>query len=185
MDERAVEFDESELQRCQPIEMVGIHGCQQVGHGSLTFLLFQVIRLALTAVTALGQQLVVSPAVDAVRRKITWPGSPQPLQQGVARRVGSHQVTQHKQAGDATLTFEVALDPLIQIKVSVQTTHQCPAFHQRSHTWLASSARSAYSKPWLSLQAKTSGRPASTMARHVLATSYATSRMLTSPVVSL
>ena len=102
MDERAVEFDES-VQRCQPIDWSG--------------------STAVTSWTRKPHLLVVSghppcvhrgnrtrlttgrlSAINAVRRKITWPGSPRPsgkaLQDGLAPAV-----TQHKQAGNATLTF--------------------------------------------------------------------------------
>ena len=42
------------------------------------------------------------------------------------------------------------------VLITAQATDQSPALHQRSHMWLASSARSGCSKPWLSRQANTS-----------------------------
>ena len=184
MQQGAVELDEAELQRRQPAHVGGVHRLEQGIHGRLPLAEAQGIGSPLAPVSTLGQQLVLPPAVEALRFEFAAARLLQPVQQGIALPLRADHIPQHKQCVHPPGVAQIRLDGLIGLQISAQSTDQGPACHQRSHTWLASSARSAYSKPWRSRQAKIGGSPASTMARQVRSTSYGTSRISTAFVSS-
>ena len=151
--------------------MRGIHRLEKGLHGRLPLAEAQGIGSPAAAVAPLGQELVLPPAVEALRLKLAAARVLHPLQQGIAVPLRADHIPQHKQGVHPPGVPQLGLDGLIGLQITAQSTDQGPACHQRSHTWLASSARSAYSKPWRSRQAKIGGRPASTMALQVRSTS--------------
>ena len=66
MNQSAVEFDEAELQRCQPVEMVSVHRSEKFSDRRLALLGSEPFSLAFAAVTALRQKLLFPSAIDAV-----------------------------------------------------------------------------------------------------------------------
>ncbi len=65
MNQSAVEFDEAELQRCQPVEMVCIHGSKQLTDASLAMLFSETFCFSVSSVAALSEQLLLPPSIDA------------------------------------------------------------------------------------------------------------------------
>ena len=171
MQQGAVELDEAELQRRQPVHVRGIHRLEQGIHGRLPLTEAQGIGSSAAAVAPLGQELVLPPAVEALRLQVAAARLLQSLQQGIAVPLRADHIPEHEQGVHPPGVAQLRLDRLIGLQITAQSTDQGPACHQRSHTWLASSARSAYSNPWRSRQAKIGGRPASTMALQVRSTS--------------
>ena len=84
MNQSAVEFDEAELQRCQPVEMVGVYCSKKFSNRRFALLGSEAFSLAFAAVAALRQKLLFPPAVDAVGLKISALRLPQPLEQSIA-----------------------------------------------------------------------------------------------------
>jgi len=84
MNQSAVEFDEAELQRCQPVEMVSVYRSEKFSDRRLALLGSEAFSLAFAAVTALRQKLLFPPAIDAVGLKISALWLPQPLEQCIA-----------------------------------------------------------------------------------------------------
>jgi hypothetical protein len=74
MQQGALQFDEAELQGCQPGQMPWIHSQFQGLHGGLAELLTQRVSPPLTAIAAFGEQLIFPPAVDALRRQLSAAG---------------------------------------------------------------------------------------------------------------
>ena len=84
MNQCAVEFDEAELQRCQPVEMVGVYCSQKFSDRCLALLCSEAFSLAFAAVTTLRQKLLFPPAIDALGQKISALRLPQALEQCIA-----------------------------------------------------------------------------------------------------
>ena len=84
MNQSAVEFDEAELQRCQPVEMVGVYRSEKFSNRLLALLCFEAFSLAFAAVSTLRQKLLFPPAIDAVGLKITALRLPQSLEHCIA-----------------------------------------------------------------------------------------------------
>ena len=84
MNQGAVEFDEAELQRCQPVEMVGIYRSEKFSDRRIALLCSEAFSLAFAAVATLRQKLLFPPAIDAVGLKITALWLPQTLKQRIA-----------------------------------------------------------------------------------------------------
>ena len=84
MNQSAVEFDEAELQRCQPVEMVGVHRSEKFSNSRLALLCSEAFSLAFAAVATLRQKLLFPPAIDAVGLKITAFRLPQTIEQCIA-----------------------------------------------------------------------------------------------------
>ena len=84
MNQSAVEFDEPELQRCKPVEMVGVHRSEKFSNRRFALLGSETFSLAFAAVTTLRQKLLFPSAVDAVGLKISALRLPQPLEQSIA-----------------------------------------------------------------------------------------------------
>ena len=85
MNQSAVEFDEAELQRCQPVEMVSVYRSEKFSDRRLALLGSEPFSLAFAAVATLRQKLFFPPAIDAVGLKISALRLPQPLEQSIAR----------------------------------------------------------------------------------------------------
>ena len=79
MNQSAVEFDEAELQRCQPVEMVGVHRSEKFSNRRLALLCSEAFSLAFAAVATLRQKLFFPPAIDAVGLKISALRLPQTI----------------------------------------------------------------------------------------------------------
>ena len=103
MDQRAIQFNEAELKRCQPVVVVVIHGGHQSVDSLITLLLPKLIASSITAKTAFGQQLFFPPAIDAFGHQIGALGLSQTFEQGIAVVLGTDQITQNKQIGNTTL----------------------------------------------------------------------------------
>ena len=84
MNQCAVEFDEPELQRCKPVEMVGVYCSEKFSNRCLALLGSEAFSLAFAAVATLRQKLFFPPAIDAVGLKISALRLPQPLEQCIA-----------------------------------------------------------------------------------------------------
>ena len=84
MNQSAVEFDEPELQRCKPVEMVGVYCSKKFSDRRLALFCSKAFSLAFAAVTTLRKKLLFPPAVDAVGLKISALRLPQPLEQSIA-----------------------------------------------------------------------------------------------------
>ena len=84
MNQSAVEFDEAELQRCQPVEMVGVYCSEKFSDRRLALLGSEPFSLAFAAVATLRQKLFFPPAIDAVGLKISALRLPQTIQQCIA-----------------------------------------------------------------------------------------------------
>ena len=84
MNQSAVEFDEAELQRCQPVEMVGVYRSEKFSDRRLALLCSKALSLAFAAVTRLRQKLFFPPAINAVGLKISALRLPQTLEQCIA-----------------------------------------------------------------------------------------------------
>ena len=84
MNQSAVEFDEAELQRCQPVEMFGVYRSKKLANRRLALSCSEGFSLTFAALTTLRKKLLFPPAVDAVGRKISALRLPQPLEQCIA-----------------------------------------------------------------------------------------------------
>ena len=79
MNQSAVEFDEAELQRCQPVEMVGFHRSEKFSDRPLALFCSKAFSLAFAAVATLRQKLFFPPAIDALGLKISALRLPQTI----------------------------------------------------------------------------------------------------------
>ena len=79
MNQGAVEFDEAELQRCQPVEMVSVYRSEKFSDRRLALLGSEPFSLVFAAVATLRQKLFFPPALDAVGLKISALRLPQTI----------------------------------------------------------------------------------------------------------
>ena len=74
MNQSAVEFDEAELQGCQPVEMVGVYRSEKFSDRRLALLCSKSFSLAFAAATTLRQELLF-PLAAGKRRGLDAPGA--------------------------------------------------------------------------------------------------------------
>ena len=79
MNQSAVEFDEAELQRCQPVEMVSVHRSEKFSDRRFALLGSEAFSLAFAAIATLRKKLLFPPAIDAVGLKISALRLPQTI----------------------------------------------------------------------------------------------------------
>ena len=118
MQQGAAELDEAQLEPCQPVHVRRIHRLKQGIDGRLPLAEAQGIGSPLAAVAPLSQQLVLPPAVEALRFQLAAAGLLLPVQQGIALPLRADHIPQHEQGVHPPGVAQIRLDGLIGLQIS-------------------------------------------------------------------